>query len=141
MTTTGFEIFDKSIQKTNRLLGKLEKKFGWEERREQSYSIVREVLHALRDRIPVNDAANFSAQLNLLLKGIFFDGWNPSETPMEMDKDQFIQRIRENFPYSLDEDIENVIKGTINAIMDTMGGKIERNVKNTLPTEISKLIN
>ena len=47
----------------------------------QAYGAMRAVLHALRDRLTVEMAAHLSAQMPVLLAGIFFDGWKPSRTP------------------------------------------------------------
>lgn len=37
----------------------------------------------------VDEAAQFSAQLPILLKGVFFDGLKPSAMPKEAGKEQF----------------------------------------------------
>ena len=81
MTATGLDAFDKTIHKTNTLLKHIETELGWENHRNMSYAALREVLHALRDRLTVQEAADLAAQLPLLVNGIFYDGWNPSGVP------------------------------------------------------------
>jgi uncharacterized protein (DUF2267 family) len=38
---------------------------------------------AIRDRIPVNEAAQLAAQLPELLRGAFYEGWVPAHTPQK----------------------------------------------------------
>jgi uncharacterized protein (DUF2267 family) len=39
------------------------------------------VLHAVRDRLPVDEAAQLAAQLPELIRGIYYEGWDASRTP------------------------------------------------------------
>jgi uncharacterized protein (DUF2267 family) len=49
--------------------------------RDQAYVALRASLHALRDRIGPEHAVHFGAQLPTLLRGVFYEGWRPAETP------------------------------------------------------------
>lgn len=44
---------------------------------QEAYAATRAVLHALRDRISTDEAAQLSAQLPMLLRGLFYEGWDP----------------------------------------------------------------
>jgi uncharacterized protein (DUF2267 family) len=43
--------------------------------RQLAYAALRAVLHALRDRLPPAEAVDLAAQLPMLLRGLFFEGW------------------------------------------------------------------
>jgi uncharacterized protein (DUF2267 family) len=45
--------------------------------RKTAYVALRTVLHALRDRLPLAPAVGLGAQLPLLLRGVYYDGWQP----------------------------------------------------------------
>jgi uncharacterized protein (DUF2267 family) len=83
MVATGFSSFDTMVDKANRLLNEIEQAFGWpKDRRTQSYAALRGVLHALRDRLSVDETAQLGAQLPTLIRGVYYDGWKPAETPV-----------------------------------------------------------
>ncbi|HSM19769.1 MAG TPA: DUF2267 domain-containing protein, partial [Hyphomicrobiales bacterium] len=61
---------DTTIQTTNIWLNELDQAMGWDHR-QRTYRLLRAVLHALRDRLPVNEATDLGAQLPLLIRGIY----------------------------------------------------------------------
>ena len=59
---------DTTIQTTNIWLNELDQAMGWDHR-QRTYRLLRAVLHALRDRLPVNEATDLGAQLRANLAG------------------------------------------------------------------------
>jgi Uncharacterized conserved protein len=80
MKLTGLEIFDFTIQRTNSWLKDLMQELNWTDRR-KTYLALRSALHALRDHMPVNEAVFLGEQLPMLLRGLYFEHWNPGEQP------------------------------------------------------------
>lgn len=74
-------IIDKSVEKAHIWLGEVAEELGIEDRQE-AYRVLRAYLHALRDRLPVDEVAQLAAQLPELIRGIYYEGWNPSATPV-----------------------------------------------------------
>jgi uncharacterized protein (DUF2267 family) len=90
------------LEKTNGVLKRIEENYGWpKERRNQSYDGLRTVLHALRDRLTVEEAAQLSAQLPMLIRGIYFEGWDPAKVPMKMHRNDFLERINAEFRHEV----------------------------------------
>lgn len=77
MSRASVSQFDESLHLTNVWLKDIMDQLGWTDRR-AAYSALRAALHALRDRLTVEEGAHLSAQLPLILKGVFYDGWKPS---------------------------------------------------------------
>ena len=50
----------------------------------RAYHALSAALHALRDRLSVNEAAQLAAQLPLLVRGLLYEGWHPASTPVHM---------------------------------------------------------
>lgn len=50
-------------------------------------------LHTLRDRLTVDAAVKFGQQLPELLRGTYYDGWEPSRAPQKFNAPEYIQRF------------------------------------------------
>jgi uncharacterized protein (DUF2267 family) len=86
-------IIERSVEKTHIWLKELGEELGGQDR-QYAYRALRAVLHALRDRLPVDVAAKLAAQLPTLIRGIYYEDWDPSRTPLPIhDVDAFLQRV------------------------------------------------
>jgi uncharacterized protein (DUF2267 family) len=95
MGSTGLDVFDRSIQKTNLLLNELAEELHWDDRHDVHMAL-RASLHALRDRLPPEEASKLASQLPLVVKGVFYDGWRPGATPVKVrDLQKFLDLVRE----------------------------------------------
>ena len=88
------EVFDSTYQKTYVWLNELCETGGYASRG-QAYSVMRAVLHALRDRLTAAEAADLAAQLPMLIRGVYYEGWRPAAVPhRERTEEQFLDHIR-----------------------------------------------
>lgn len=138
--TTGLDVFDTTIQKTNEILEEIEEHYHWQNRRHQAYAILRLVLITLRDRLTVEDAAHFGAQLPLILRGVYYEQWNPMRVPVKMGKEEFISHIAENFKYDVKEGYEELVSFVVKTIMRHVGHGEEEKLKGMLPKNMAELI-
>lgn len=59
------------------------------------YRCLRAGLHAIRDRLPVAESIGLSAQLPILLRGVWIDGWHPARVPVRTHSpDEVLEQIR-----------------------------------------------
>jgi len=74
-------IIQRSVEQANIWLEELASQLGTEDH-EQAYRVLRAYLHALRDRLPTDESAQLAAQLPTLIRGIYYQDWKPSATPV-----------------------------------------------------------
>src|ERR1035441_5240280 len=93
MTTTRVDILDRSVEKAHVWLNDLAEELGTKDRHE-AYRVLRAFLHALRDHLSVDETAQLSAQLPVFVRGVFYEGWDPSRTPdRAREIDSFLAKI------------------------------------------------
>jgi uncharacterized protein (DUF2267 family) len=85
-------------------------------------------------------AVNFSAQLPLLLKGVFFDGWKSEAVPVRMNKEEFIELVACQLPMDIEGGHERLIKVVIGKILDTVDPEEVLDLMKVLPADIAEFI-
>ena len=89
------EMIDRSVEKAHVWLNDMAEELGTDDR-QFAYRALRASLHAIRDRLPVEEAAQLAAQMPLLIRGIYYENWRPAATPMTYrDIDSFLERVTE----------------------------------------------
>jgi uncharacterized protein (DUF2267 family) len=91
------EVFETTLQKTNLWIKEISDLLHWDDHH-KAYHGLRAVLRALRDRLPVPEAAHLGAQLPMLVRGFYYDNWKPASTPVKMKTAQeFYDAVKKNF--------------------------------------------
>lgn len=139
MSATGLSVFDSTIAKTNIWLHEIMDGLGWRER-QRAYHALRAVLHALRDRLTIPEAADLGAQLPLLVRGLYYEGWHPSGKPVkERKKEEFVAHIAQAFRGDPTVDPEEVTRAVFRVLArHVTAGEIDE-VKQMLPAELREL--
>ncbi len=139
MSALGLRIIDESVQAANIWINDVNDRTGWDHK-QRAYRLLRQVLHVLRDHMSVDEAAQLGAQLPIVIRGIYYEGWNPSKTPVtERSRDGFVAKVQEAFSTDPLGDAPEAIAAVI-AVLDAhvSGGEME-NVKNTFSKDIRTL--
>lgn len=142
MSLTGLDVFDATLNTTHVWLNDLMQELGTDDRH-QAYVALRAVLHALRDRLTVDEAAQLGAQLPMLIRGFYYEGWDPSDKPLkERRKGLFLAHVRDVLSRSGGAGRLDPLQATraVFAVLArrVSAGEIE-DVKGMLPAEVRAL--
>jgi uncharacterized protein (DUF2267 family) len=97
MSSTGLDVFDKTLQTTHVWLNEIGESDGIGPDKQRAYHALRAVLFALRDRLTVEEAAHLGSQLPILVRGIFWDGYRPTGKPERIrTQEEFIAKVAEH---------------------------------------------
>ena len=108
MSTTGLANFDSTLQ--------------------ESMIWLKGIGARLRDRIGPENAVHLGAQLPMLLRGLYYEGWRMSAPPTrERHKEDFLAHVAEELPEGLDAEM------AARAVFFVMWQKID-------PGEVAKLL-
>ena len=92
MSANGLEVFDRTIQTTNIWLKDIMEDLGPD--RQVAWKVLSTVLHKLRDRLPVEVAAHLGSQLPMLIRGVYYDQYQPAKQPGGCrDHDEFVAEV------------------------------------------------
>lgn len=144
MSATGLDVFDTTVQKTNSWLKDLIQVLNWPDDRHRAYSALRATLHALRDRLRVEEVAQLGAQLPMLIRGVYYEGWDPTHKPLRVrHKEQFLDSIALQLGGDgrFDDHValERIARGVFTVLaLRISSGEIE-DVKHVVPDEIRSL--
>ncbi len=138
MSATGLEVFDTTVQTTNIWLKEIGEQIGPD--RQRCYQALRAVLFSLRDRLDPNEAADLAAQLPMLVRGIYYEGYRPTGKPERIrSRDEFLHKVGEHLeqtrPLGADEATRAVFK-VLDHYLDP--GEMA-DVKQSLPQDIRAL--
>jgi uncharacterized protein (DUF2267 family) len=138
-SATGVTVFDKTIEKTNIWLARIQGTMVWEEPH-KAYMALRGVLHALRDRLPPAEAVQLAAQLPMLIRGFFYEGWHPADKPQKYrHKNQFLHRVVEEAPWLREDEIERVVTAVFEILSSELGEGETTQARAALPPELREL--
>jgi len=137
---TSHEVFDATIQKTQLWLNDLMSELDWEDKPHKAYMALRAVLHALRDRLPPAEAVQFGAQLPMLVRGFYYDGWTLAGKPhKERHKEDFLQHIKKAFREDVTINPLQVCRAVFRVLVrHTSKGEID-DIKHVLPKSLQEL--
>ena len=138
MAANGLAAFDTTLQHTHEWLDDLMDELGTDSRPQAWYTLT-VVLHAVRDRLPPDEAAHLAAQLPMLVRGMFYDGWRPSATPVKRAEHDFGFELESRFPEEWREGADRCAMAVFRVLSRHVSEGEIRDVLNVLPREVRAL--
>jgi uncharacterized protein (DUF2267 family) len=134
MSASGLDVFDKTLQTTNIWLNEIQAELGPD--RQVAWKVLSVVLHKLRDRLPVPLAVHLGAELPLLVRGVYYDQFQPAKQPTDWDRDAFVAEVQRWLadirPVNADQAI-HVVFGVLSRHLPR--GQVDK-IKDALPEKL-----
>jgi uncharacterized protein (DUF2267 family) len=137
--TRTLEFLQAPMQTTQEWLGEFMEHTGRKDD-QKAWQMMRAVLHVLRDRLTVEQCAHLSAQIPLVMRGLYFEGWKPSEQPVKIrNREDFVQAVAEELSGHPEIDPQQAIDGTLRVLERRISaGELDK-IKKQLPPELREL--
>jgi uncharacterized protein (DUF2267 family) len=98
-------------------------------------------LQALRDRLSADQAAQLSAQLPLIIRGMFFEGWDPSDTPLRIrHRAEFLALVRDKYAPREDVPAEDILRSVFRVLDKHIAPGEVGHLMVTLPEELVAMV-
>ncbi|HSH46498.1 MAG TPA: DUF2267 domain-containing protein [Longimicrobiales bacterium] len=144
MTTTHVSGLDESIHKTNVWLKELREELGVDSS-QAAFTALRATLHAIRDRLSVEEAADFASQLPTVLRGVYYENWGGSSSHKgRRTGESFLADIRDAFRPGPDEPPGVTPEQAVRAVKALLDRHVSegqlRHVRSALPDQVSEMV-
>lgn len=136
---SNFEPIERTVQKTFEWLKEIGQELGGEDKY-RAYHALRSVLHHLRDRLSVDDSANLAAELPMLIRGLYYEGWQPSKVPLKIrSKDEFLDLIRQDFSQEPEVDAAKIAQAVFSVLERHISEGEAKEILHSLPKQIREI--
>lgn len=131
-------LFDASLVKTNLWLSEIAGLLGWEDGH-RALGALRATLHALRDRLDVDHAARLGAQLPLIVRGVYYEGWDPSGKPLRVRHvDDFLELVARELAPGQD-DLDRIVRAVLRVLCKHVTPGESERIRQVLPRSFREL--
>jgi uncharacterized protein (DUF2267 family) len=132
--------FDESVQLAHVWINALHEKTGWADKH-RSWRLLRATLQAVRDHLPVNEAADLGSQLPMLIRGAYYEGWRPAATPSkDRSREGFVAEVQTAFRPDPMGDAEEAIGAVFALLEERVSAGEMQDVRGCLPAHIRELM-
>jgi uncharacterized protein (DUF2267 family) len=138
--TTGLDVFDSTVQQTNLWLKDLMGRIPTTDRH-FAYQLLRATLHVFRDRIGHENAVHFGAQLPMLIRGFYYEGWQMNKpAPKTRHADDFMNAIEDEAGRTLGPDLRDKVRAVFSVVADHIDAHEMEKLRKVLHLELQTLL-
>jgi len=136
---TGIAAFDNTLQSTIQWLNDILDRIDLRDRQE-AYQVMRVVLQLLRDHLPVEQAAALGAQLPMLIRGFYYEGWHPHGKPIkDRKKECFLAGLGQALRGTSEKRLEEMARVVFEVLAKHVSSGEINSIKLSLPHELRDL--
>jgi uncharacterized protein (DUF2267 family) len=137
MSEQGLETIESTTQKTHEWIARIAE--GLHMQKRDAYKSLRAVLQTLRDRLPLDLAVHFGAQLPMLVRGLYYEGWEPTKVPIKMSREEFLTVVQSRIVADRVIDPIETVQNVLRVVASHTGnGELEK-VMHSFPHDMQSL--
>ncbi len=130
---------DRSVQETDSWLKEIAATMGTDDR-QVAYHALRGTLFTLRDRLDPGAVDDLSAQLPLVIRGIFYEGYHRKGKPERYrSRDEFLRRVNCNFARINYDDPETAARAVFTVLRHRISLGETDKLRHMLPDSVRDL--
>jgi len=138
VSTTGLDVFDKTLQITHIWLDEVMETVGPD--RNVAWHVLGAVLRSLRDRLPPELAAHLGAQLPLLVRGTYYDQYRLGHVVDRIHtEDEFLTHVANGLGGVRPVNVREATRSVLAVMAHHVTPEQVEKVKRSLPESIRKL--
>ena len=137
MSEQGLETIESTTQKTHEWIARVAETMHMEKR--DAWKCLRAVLQTMRDRLPVDLAVHFGAQLPMLVRGLFYEGWEPSKVPIKMSREEFLAVVQSRIIADRVINPVETVQNVLAIIASHIGGGEMQKAMDSFPRDMQSL--
>ncbi|HEX6661737.1 MAG TPA: DUF2267 domain-containing protein [Sphingomicrobium sp.] len=137
MSANGLDVFDRTIETTHIWLNEICSELGPD--KHIAWKALSVVLHKLRDRLPLPLAAHLGAQLPLMIRGIYYDQFEPGRVGERRSRDGFIAEVADALNDGRPVNAEQAIRSVFGILSRHVSEGQIRKVCDALPHGLRQL--
>lgn len=139
VSVPGVTALEHTVQETNIWLKALSEQLHFEER-QHAYSALRAVLHALRDRMTPEMAVHLGAELPMLIRGLYYEGWHMAGKPVkDRSAEEFADHVLVQLPPRFPMDPLTVSEAVFQLLWEKLDPGETAKVIDQLPLQLRQL--
>jgi uncharacterized protein (DUF2267 family) len=132
---------ERTVHKTNEWLNELDAELGRDDK-ELAWRVLKGHLQVLRDQVTLDEAAQLAAQLPMLVRGAFYEGFDPSRKAERLrDRELFLAAFAERAQLDADDSfIERAAEAATTVLQHHVTGGELDDVLSQLPGEVREVL-
>jgi uncharacterized protein (DUF2267 family) len=140
MSVATANAIERSVHKTNEWLKDIEAEPGIGDR-EDAWRILRTYLQLLREQLVLDEAAQLAAQLPLVVRGAFWEGFDPGEESRKLrDREEFLARFADRAQLAGTGHAERAAEVVTRVLRNRISEGELDDVLSQLPAEVRKAL-
>jgi uncharacterized protein (DUF2267 family) len=139
MDSERLQPFQTTLQKTDQWMQDVMEELGPDDPT-KAYHSLRAVLHALRDRLMPGEVMDISAQMPMLIRGLFLEGWKATKPSGSLDsQEDFFAAVTEELQVPADVGAEDSVHAVFRVLEKRISCGEIGDIKAMLPDALQPL--